>query len=406
MTMNTKIMNTKKLTLSLLTAAILVAPSAFAAEPAHGKDISNALADTKTNLTLRARYEGVGQDGKDDASALTVLSRLTINTGAYRNFSLGLEVDNVSALVDDYNDLGTDYVGNEAVVADAEVTDINQAFVKYSHGDLSVKAGRQRINHDAQRFIGGVGWRQNEQTYDGYRFQYDASEQLNFDYTYVYNVNRIFGPDSKKSGELGGELHLFNGAFTINKQHKVSGFAYVLDFNTAAALSTSTYGLLYKGQLGPVKLLASYATQSDNGDNPNSFDTNYYNVEAATKLGSFTVKAGIEVLGSDNGVGFSTPLATLHKFNGFADKFLGTPADGLEDIYITAVTKVKGVKLVATYHDFSSNVNGIDFGSEINLVAAYKVNKNYSLLAKYANYSADSFATDTDKLWLMLTAKF
>ena len=406
MMMKTANLSTKKFTLSILTAAILAAPSAFAAEPTHAKGISDALADTNAKLSFRARYEGVGQDGKDDASALTVLSRLTINTGAYQNFSLGLEVDNVSALVDDYNDIGTDYVGNEAVIADAEVTDINQAFVKYTNGDLSVKAGRQRINHDGQRFIGGVGWRQNEQTYDGYRFQYNATEQLNLDYTYVYNVNRIFGPDSKKAGKLGGELHLLNGAFAINKKHKVSGFAYILDFNTAAALSTSTYGLLYNGQFGPVKVLASYATQSDNGDNPNSFDASYYNVEAATKLGSFTVKAGVEVLGSDNGVGFSTPLATLHKWNGFADKFLGTPADGLEDIYITGVTKVKGVKLVATYHDFSSDVNGIDYGSEIDLVAAYKVNKNYSLLAKYANYSSDSFATDTDKLWLMLTAKF
>jgi len=404
--MNTKIMHTKTFTLSLLTAAILAAPSAFAADPAHSKGITDALADTKTNLTLRARYEGVGQDGKDDANALTVLSRLTINTGAYQNFSLGLEVDNVSALVDDYNDLGTDYVGNEAVIADAEVTDINQAFVKYSNGDLSVKAGRQRINHDAQRFIGGVGWRQNEQTYDGYRLQYNATEQLNLDYTYVYNVNRIFGPDSKIAGKLAGDLHLFNGAFKINKQHKLTGFAYVLDFDTAAALSTSTYGVRYTGDFNVVKILASYATQSDNGNNANNFSTNYYHLEAATKLGSVTVKAGIEVLGSDNGVGFATPLATLHAWNGFADKFLGTPADGLEDIYLTAVTKVKGVKLVATYHDFSSNVNGIDYGSEIDLVAAYKVNKNYSLLAKYANYSADSFATDTDKLWFMVTAKF
>ena len=398
--------NTNKFALSLLTAAILSAPAAFAADSAHGKSITEALADSKTKLSFRARYEGVGQDNKDDANGLTVRSRFTVNTGAYQNFSLGLEVDNISALVDDYNDLGVNYVGNEAVIADAEVTDVNQAFIKYTNGDLSVKGGRQRINHDAQRFIGGVGWRQNEQTYDGYRFQYDATDKLNLDYTYVYNVNRIFGPESKVAGQLDGNLHLFNGAYTVNEQHKISGFAYILDFDKAAAFSTNTYGLLYKGQVGPVKVLASYAVQSDNGDNPKSFDTDYYNLEAATKLGSVTLKAGIEVLGSDNAVGFSTPLATLHAWNGFADMFLGTPPTGLEDVYLTAVTKVQGVKLVATYHDFSSNVGSSDYGSEIDLVAAYTVNKNYSLLAKYANYNADEFSGDTDKLWLMLTATF
>lgn len=401
-----KIEKTSKFALSLLTAAILAAPTAFAADPAHAVGITDALADSKTNISFRARYEGVGQDGKDDADALTVRSRFTVNTGAYQNFSLGLEVDNITALVDDYNDLGTNYIGNEAVIADPEVTDVNQAFIKYTNGDLSVKAGRQRINHDSQRFIGGVGWRQNEQTYDGYRFQYNATEQLNLDYTYVYNVNRIFGPDSKISGKLGGELHLLNGGFKFNKDHNIKAFAYLLDFDTAAAFSTNTYGFLYKGNVGGVKLLASYATQSDTGNNLIDYTADYYNLEAATKLGSVTLKAGVEMQGSDNGVSFKTPLATLHAWNGFADMFLGTPANGLKDIYVTAVTKVKGVKLVATYHDFSSDVNGIDYGSEIDLVAAYKVNKNYSLLAKYANYSADSFATDTDKLWLMLTAKF
>ena len=401
-------MNTNKYTLSLLTAAILAAPSAFAGDSDYVKGITDALSNSKVNANFRARYEGVNEDGAPDkdATALTVRSRLTLGTGAIGGFSLGFEVDNISALVDDYNDLSLDYSGNDAAVVDPEVTDINQAFIKYINGDLEATAGRQRINHDAQRFIGGVGWRQNEQTYDGYRFQYNATEQLNLDYTYVYNVNRIFGPDSKVAGKLGGDLHLFNGAFAINKKHKLTGFAYILDFDTAAALSTSTYGMRYSGDFDVVSILASYATQSDKGNNANNFSANYYHLEAATKLSSVTFKVGVEKLGSDNGVAFATPLATLHAWNGFADKFLSTPASGLEDIYLTAVTKVKGVKLVATYHDFSSDVDSIDYGSELDLVAAYKVNKNYSLLAKYANYSADSYSSDTDKLWLMLTAKF
>jgi hypothetical protein len=115
---------------------------------------------------------------------------------------------------------------------------------------------------------------------------------------------------------------------------------------------------------------------------------------------------GYELLGSDNGVGFSTPFATLHKFQGWADKFLGTPGDGVQDIYLTAKTKVKGIKLSATYHNLTSDVGSKDWGNELDLVGSYKINKNYGVLVKYANYSADALSTDTSKLWIQATAKF
>ena len=408
--MNTKNINVKTFTLSLLTAAILSAPAAFAADPAHGKGITDALADSKVNVSFRARYEGVDEDGvagnaDKDATALTVRSRLTLNTGAYQGLSLGLEVDNVTALVDDYNDLTFDYSGNDSVIADPEITDINQAYIKYVNGDLTATGGRQRILHNNQRFVGGVGWRQNEQTYDGVRLEYQANDSLSFDYSYIHNANRIFA-DAKKGADLGGEFHFLSVPYKVNKEHKITAFAYLLDFDTAAGLSTDTYGALYNGKFGPVFVNASAASQSDAGDNTNSFTATYLNAEVGSKFDIVTVLAGYEVLGSDNGVGFSTPFATLHKFQGWADKFLGTPPEGVQDIYVTAKTKVKGVKLSATYHNLTSDVGSKDWGNELDLVAAYKVNKNYGVLVKYANYSADDKPTDTSKLWIQATAKF
>ena len=272
--MKTKKLNTSRFALSLITAAILSAPSAFAAEPEHGKGITDALADSKVKVSFRARYEGVEEDGAadaadKDATALTIKSRLTLNTGSYKGFSLGFEVDNVTALVDDYNDLTLDYSGNDSVIADPEITDINQAYVKYTNGDFKATGGRQRILHNNQRFIGGVGWRQNEQTYDGVRFEYQANDALSLDYSYIHNANRIFA-DAKKGADLGGEFHFLNAAYKVNKQHKVSAFASVLAFDTAAALSTSTYGALHNGKFGKVFVNASLATQSVNVDNPNS----------------------------------------------------------------------------------------------------------------------------------------
>jgi hypothetical protein len=392
-----------KFTLSLITTAILAAPTAFAGETEHGKSITKALSESTVNVELRARYEGVDQDGIDkDATAATLKSRITVKTGSYSNFSLGLEVDKVDALVDDYNSK-TNGQTEYPVVADPQGTDVNQAYIKYANDGFSTVVGRQRILHNNQRFVGGVGWRQNEQTYDGVRVEYKVN-QFAVDYSLIHNINGITSSNTK------GDFHLANGIYKINKSHKVSAFAYVLDYDAIdqASNSSSTVGALYNGNFGDFLVNASLASQSDNGDNANDYTATYMNAEAGYNFGPVTVLAGYELLGSDNGVGFNTPLATKHKFNGWADKFLGTPGEGLEDVYLTAKGKAYGVKWVATYHDFSSDVDGIDFGSEINLQATYQINKNYGVLVKAANYSDGDVAakTDTNKVWVQLTAKF
>ncbi|MFT6206525.1 MAG: hypothetical protein ACJA0T_000428, partial [Colwellia sp.] len=123
----------KKLSLALIASSIISAPFAMADDAPINSGIKKALTDSKVKLSLRAHYEGVDEDGANgatdkDATALTVKSRLTLQTGDYKSWSLGLEVDNVTAIVDDYNDLTFDYSGSDAVVADPEITDVNQAF--------------------------------------------------------------------------------------------------------------------------------------------------------------------------------------------------------------------------------------------------------------------------------------
>jgi hypothetical protein len=400
--MNSNTMNsTKRWTLSLITLSILSTPLAFAEEVSFSNDITKALSESNVKLSFRARDELVDQDGIDDtANALTIKSRLTLTTGSYKNFSLGLEVDNVSALVDNYNSSQNGQTQYPLVV-DPTGTDVNQGYLKYTNNEFSAVVGRQRILHNNQRFVGGVGWRQNEQTFDALRLQFNA-ESLSADYSFVNNINDI------KGNNVTGVFHLTNVGYTINKAHKVSGFAYILDYNAAsnAGKSTATLGGLYNGKFGPVFVNASLASQSDNGDNPVSFTTNYINAEVGGKIGHVTLVGGYELLGSDNGIGFSTPLATLHKFQGFSDKFLSTPADGIQDVYLTVKGTVSGIKFSATYHDLSSDVNNKDYGSELDLVAAYAINKNYKTLIKFATYSASDHATDTSKLWLQAEAKF
>ncbi|MEZ0122745.1 MAG: alginate export family protein [Candidatus Reddybacter sp.] len=374
--------------------------------------IEKALREGDISLNLRYRYEYVDQDGKpEDADASTLRSRLTMKSGVVGGFMGLVEVDNVSYIGSDrFNNTEngkTDY----PVVADPDYTEINQLFFSYAFDDKKkTTIGRQRINHSGQRFMGGVAWRQNEQTFDAVRLQSSPLDKLTIDYSYIWRVNRIFGPNGDDNN-FTGDNHVALASYKFNTQHVLSGFAYLLDMNESPALSSSTYGLEYKGNftLGNDINLAvnlSYAEQSDYKDSPLNYDASYYFGELAAKFKPLTIALGHEVLESDNGVSFKTPLATLHKLQGFADKFLTTPTDGIEDSYLKVATKVGGVKLVAVYHDFEAETGGMDYGSEIDFVAAYTFRKNYSVLFKYAAFDADDYASDTDKAWLMVTAAF
>ena len=389
---------------------------AFSVSAQSQSETAQTAADMVTegeiSLTFRYRYEYVDQDSFDrNARASTLKSRLTFKSTQYRGLSFLAEVDNVSYIGDDDFNSTDNGNTNYPTVADPKGTEVNQAWLKYSWQELSGTYGRQRIHHANQRFVGGVGWRQNEQTFDGFRAQWHGQNGLIVDYSYVYNVNRLFGPDDTDAqpANLHGDNHLLRLDYTIAEGHTLSGFVYLLDVEERRAYapglsvdnSTDTFGLEYNGDIGPVSLRAAYASQSDAADSNLDYDADYYVLEGSAVFNPVTVKLGYEVLGGDNGVGFKTPYATLHAFQGWADKFLTTPGDGIEDLYLGLSGKLGGVMLGATYHDFQAEDGSADLGAEIDLVATWPFNDLLSFQLHYADFSSDdkSRYDDTRKAW-------
>ena len=165
---------------------------------------------------FRYRYEYVDQDSFDrNARASTLKSRITFKSAEYQNLSFLAEVDNVSYIGDD--DFNSTDNGNTEfpVVADPEDTELNQVWLRYAWNSGSGTVGRQRINHGDQRFVGGVAWRQNEQTYDSVRGLWSPIEGLNIDVSYVDKINRIFGPDDgpAQPGDWNGDNIISLGTF-------------------------------------------------------------------------------------------------------------------------------------------------------------------------------------------------
>lgn len=410
-------MERKKSYLMILSGLLAASVATASQAQSLSEELSKAVTDGSIKLDLRYRYENVDDDAyKKDANASTLRTRVTVQTAAVRGFTALAEFDNVSEIGSDNYNSTANGVTDRPVVADPKGTDINQVWIKYDWEDASGTYGRQRILHGSQRFIGGVGWRQNEQTYDGFRAVYKGDGGLTLDYAYVYNVNRIFGPDDSAAqpADLHGENHFARADWKFAENHTVTGFIYALeiDDNTdysagkSAGNSSDTYGLEYSGKLGPVAAKAAYAKQSDAGDSPLDYDADYYMLEGGMTFAGINAKLGYEVLGGDNGVGFKTPYATLHKFQGWADKFLATPGDGIEDLYVGATGTLGPVKLGAFYHDFSAEDSSEDFGTEWDLVGTWPINKQFTTQLKYANFSSDSDRySDSQKLWVTLQLK-
>jgi hypothetical protein len=393
----------------------LLAASAVALGPLA--PVQAAGVEVKPIFDMRLRTENVDQDGiANDAHATTLRLRAGLETGKAWNTALLIEGEGVLPLQNDYRpDPMVASMTAYPVVADPEGYEINRfQLTNTSLPGTTLTLGRQRIALDDQRFVGPVGWRQNEQTFDALRVVNKSVKNLVIDLTYFNKVNRLFGEDSPQ-GDFEGDSSLLNVSYQT-KAGKITAFNYLLDFENIVGVpaavrdATSTQGLRFAGErpVGKVKLAyaASYARQSEYADNPLDFELDYKYGELTASYRQFTLGYGAEILEGNGTKGFTTPLATLHKFQGWADKFLGTPANGIEDKYLTAGVTLKGfagletLSLVASHHDYEAERLAADYGTELNLSLAAKY-KKVNVMLKFADYEQGVLATarDTQKVW-------
>jgi hypothetical protein len=402
----------KNLTQMSSFAALAMAVAAPAAAAGPDKAADSGKLQIKPILDARLRYEAVDQ-GSLEANAVT----LRLRAGAEAkvgNFSLLAEGEGTLAPLDNYNAFPFAMDDSQrrtkyAVVSDPENIELNRLQLQYKSKAATVTLGRQRINIDDQRWVGSVGWRQNEQTFDAIRGEAKVGA-VSADIAYAISQRTIFGEDAGPRTSIGGNF-LFAGVGAKLGPIQGKVFSYLIDYDETFALpnSSQTYGGYLSAAFpvgkASVTARASYARQSDYGDNPFDYSADYWSFEGGAKYAGFTLTAGWEQLGSDNGRGLQTPLATLHKFNGWADVFLTTPGTGLEDAYLSVSKSFDGVKLLpglnanVAFHQFDSAKSDIEYGTEWDASTGFKVGK-VALLVKYANYQVKGFGADTEKFWL------
>jgi hypothetical protein len=440
-------------------AVVLVVSSAASAapEPTLPEAVIDALSRSDVSGSFRLRHESVDADTAafDDATALTLRSRIGIETAPKAGLTAVLEFEDIRVVAgqDDYAPERAGF----ATIVDPEQTEVNRAYLRYrgvSRLDLGV--GRQRIVLDNQRFVGNVGWRQDEQTFDALTASYTGIPDWTLYYAYVERVNGIADVVPNTNFDIDSSDHLLSAAWTGSTLGKVVAYYYALENEEpqAALLNQPPYvgelnpalryrnndtaGLRFDGGYAlattqPIRVLYTVEVAWQDLEAPSGaeFETGYWLIDLGasltTAIGPVSLRLAQEVLGSDTAAGaqqgFQTPYATKHIFNGWVDMFLNTPAGGIEDRFVTLAADVTAyaIKLAATLHEYAEDTGPItggsarDYGAEWNVQATRQFGAHYTLGVKYGSYDADGeVATligtaanvDTEKFWLWLELTF
>ena len=388
----------------MIAARCLTLALACAALPASAGDWT---------ANLRYRHESVDDAAfARDAEADTLRLRLGWSHGFNHGLSVGAELDAVAGLGHRYNS-GANGRTDHPPVPDARAFEVNQAWLRWRGEKGGATLGRQRLLFDNQRFIGNSGWRQNEQTFDGVALDFAAREGVVLRYAWLGRVHRVAGDHARDplARERRLDAHLANAAWT-GAAGTLVGYGYWLDDRDVATASTRTLGLRWTGQrrLGPADFgwSVEVANQVALADNPRAIDESYFLVEPTLTAHGLTWKLGREKLGGNGSAAFQTPLATLHAFNGWADRFMATPVDGLDDRYAALSGKAGSGRLqgklvwTVAWHDFDAGRGSADYGREWDAALAFPLPRGLSGLLKFADYRSDGYGRDVRKLWLQV----
>ncbi len=410
-----------------ITLSAALVPMILSVAPVCGADGFSIFSDAKFNGEIRPRYESVSIEDSlnKDANAFTVRVTLGLETKLLDIDGLTMKVDGTTVQTlgeTHYNDLSPTKDTHYEVVADPEQTRFTQAYLQYKYGATTLKAGRQILNLDNQRFIGSVDWRQMMQSMDALSVTNTSITGLSLSGAYVYSYATVFDEPTWDSKAV-----ILNGTYKINDSVKITAYDYMIS-SEKGSYGSDTYGLALTGDI-PVAMAkiayrAEYAQQGDAtfktiGSVKKENDATYYNLDLLANISGVLVGAGYEVLsgsnGSDGKTAFSTPLATLHAFNGWADKFLTTPTGGLCDASATVGYTAPGLgKAMIVYHDFEADkaMGGkSDLGSEWDLLYTNAIPgiKGLNALAKAAYFKGGDVlgnTKDVNKIWLQVGYKF
>jgi len=366
----------------------------------------HSLSEHKLELEGRARTAHVDAL-ENNGKAASLLLTARVHSDWHSSLSTVAELTHVETFWRSSHTNGVRFNGRP-FIPDVPSTEVNQLYLRFEAGEFESKIGRQKIEIDNQRFVGSNDFWQNDQTFDAIELQYRFLSASKARYFYIGNANRIFGDSASDMlrttdsiyeeaqglrpvanlGDHEQDTHLMH--VEIGEWDFSSLRVMYLDIDNSDAPQTSntSWGLHlgFEKRITNLQYRAELEFARQKRVNVVESNPRYARLELGLGRKSTELTYRYERLGSDAGQSFITPLASLHDFHGWADKFGSNFGQGIVDQSVKLSWRKSPIKIDARYHWFEAEKSGTDWGQEFDLDVIFKLNSKHRFLLRYADY--------------------
>ena len=400
-----------------LAAATLGVFPALAQQADEPFSIADSLARARFTLELRPRYNRIDESDKPERTeGGTVRIVAGVRTAPVDGMRVVLEGIHANHLGGEFNDNGALFASSPyPLLPDPRYTGVNQAYLEHSGVDaLRLRAGRQVVRLDNQRWISDNDFRQIPQVFDGVGATFTGLAQTELYAGYFRRVRTTSGATQNL------RLTLVHAAWNPAQGHSLAAYGYFHDQPQNGAFTgfaDSSYkvigvraeGVVARGGALDFPYSAEYAIQRPYAGGDPRIHAAYWRLGGGVGWRGTVARIDYEVKGSNHGAyGVQMPLTDFYAFNGWTLHFFNTPRQGLRDGWITIRHGLHRFTLYAEAHRFRSDYGGIDFGRELDAGATYAWNENLALRLQHARYDPGSGTPDPTvrKTWLTLTYSY
>ncbi len=312
----------------------------------------------------------------------------------------------------------------------------------YLSGKVSLKAGRQIISYDNERFIGGLEWAQQGRRHDALLLKVeDESKASKLHLGLAFNSDQDIAEPNLLQRDAANFYSVQGNYKTLQYvwYHKdfSGGSLSLLTLNNGTQNADSTLsnkqtvGLLASRKWGKLRFETEnyYQTGKLARNHVNAF---LASVNATLDTRLTPISLGYEFVSGKNSVdksteirAFSPDFGTNHAHNGYMDYFFVGPSNGqvgVQDLYLKTRFKVIKGSLQANLHHFLTGSEQLtetggslrkSMGTELDLVYTRKIGSDITLNLGFS----EMLATDTMKTlrkggktsnnwaWAMITFK-
>lgn len=396
----------KKLMISVLVLGLSLSVLAQEGPNEEKKGKLAVEAQIRPRAELRNGAFTLRQERQEPAFFVSQRSRLTARY-TYDKISIGLSAQNVRV----WGQAG------QVTKTDGNLTTFNEAWAAYQFDDAaSIRIGRQELNYDDERILGGLDWHQAGRWHDVALFRYEPE---------AFTLHAAAGVSQDNENVIGNFYSAPGGNYKnmqmlwfeqpLGENYRFSLLFLNTGFEVASDSSTSymqTMGGNFFKTGDKLSLTATFYYQTGENSTGQEVDALLASVYGGYKFApKFSLLGGADYVSGESMVdgkpgdteAFNPLYGTHHKFYGLMDYFyVGNPHGnvGLFDQYLgLAFTPSAKLKFQLMGHHFNSAAelageagnSYAELGTELDLTFAWKVEDNFTIVGGYSQM----FATES-----------